>query len=238
MCGKKRAGAPSKTPGTKKAKNPHMSEILAYFEQSRDFIAKHPDDFKFDEWHDKTIKTVGDLRRIVEMLAPRIDELAEDYKAFTRLDVKGLLRRFDGLRVMTNLKDAPNCGCDVSTWEYGPRDLTLDELSGCMDLFFCPDGEIGTMASYSLVVEAFARDWRLRLGVAPTTPMRDRMLAELVWNGPMNDMMYPWVPSDEAIKEYKELSGLQHEAVVPGAEPVVALQELETMEAWSCDTEL
>jgi len=221
MCGKKRAGAPSKTPGTKNAKNPHMAEIYDYFERARESIKGLADDVKPVHWRG----TVGDLRKKVEMLAPCIDNFAADYKVYTALDLKGVLRRFDGLRVITNLKNS-----DI-TFSYteepvAPLDITLDVLGRYTDVIFGPEDDITTGVGYSPIEEAFVRDWRLRLGIEPTMPMRDKMLADLVWNGPMKDMMYPWVPSDEAIKEYKELSGLQHEAVVPGAEPVVALQEL------------
>ncbi len=137
------------------------------------------------------------------------DRLAVDYKTFASGDPKWLLRRFDGLRVLTNVKDAPRSGFNFSPWasekEDIPAELTFDAYDRLLGEIFGPEKDVDGMYDF-YHYQAFVRDWRIKLGVQPTTPMRDRMLDERVLR--FEKRAYLWRPAPQAVKAYKQELGL------------------------------
>ncbi len=233
MTTKKRAKPPARKsiPVT-----PHMAEILAEFEERKTALKALPPDHLVNP-----IDTAASLLKELDTIEPHLDEFAADYKAYTGLDFKGVMRRFDGLRVVTNLKDAGEWS-EVMGWYPGEssppvgRDLDLETFYHYLTWIFAPDRSYwsGDMHHDGLdradwIDQAFVRDWRIRLGVEPTTPMRDKLLDEEVFNG------YPWVPEPFAAETHRTIASIQCEAVEPGAEPVAARREVERRveEGWT-----
>ncbi len=196
---------------------------------------QHPDFSKINHDVQDTTGRVKDINVPtvrVEKTLSLFDRLAPDYKAFASADIKWLLRRFDGLRVVTNVADAPN-GFDFFTWasekEEVPAELNFDAYRRLTIEIFGPEKDVDEMYDF-YHYQALVRDWRIRLGVQPTTPMRDWMLKRWVLEGPGKDITYPWGPSKKAVDAHGLLAAIQREAVVATeGEPTTTLREFNDM---------